>query len=187
MRNKKGTKKATNPHIYGSSKIEHFTLGKVANTNLCINIDNARDNLLKLKSTLPNGQRLESLRGLYTDINDALGINSKYQSHYGIFNIERATCTIRVSNHNASAKNYCGQDPSNVNISIMIRSKKRKNSFSASPEIHLVEYVYYDDLIKKCPDLVIKIIDSILGYLSTGEIVDLSGVAKRNVSPLGNC
>jgi hypothetical protein len=187
MRYKKGTKKATKPHIYGSPKIGHSTLGQVAVANIRIFPIAAKTKLVKLKEYLEKYDKLSSLKGLYTGVNDALGILSKHASNYGIFrldnNISNNQYTIRVSNHNASAINYCGQDPNNVNISIMIRSKKRKNSFSASQEVHLIEYVYYDELIKSCPDLVIKIIDSIIGYLSTGEYVDLSGVAKRNVSP----
>lgn len=190
MKNKKGIKKALRQHVYGGSRWNAGTLCLNAHTNIRINVNLSIQNLQNLKDILQRTNRIESLFGLYTDINYSLGMSGNNTSHYGIFSVRRKTgsiqfCTLRISNHNSKAETYLGQDKSNKNISIVIRTKADKNKFQPSSKINLIEYCYFNNLIKKCPDLVIKIIDSILGYLSTGEFVDLSGVAKRNVSPWG--
>jgi hypothetical protein len=188
MKYKKGTKKALRQQKYGSPQRDTRALCLNAYANVVINPISSIDRLLFLKTELSNNvERKTSLHKLYSDIIIALGINSSESSHYGCFNVDdigfHNKCTLRVSNHNANAANYIGIATYDKNISIVINARRRKNKFKASYHITLIEYCYYDDLIKSCPDLVIKIIDSIIGYLSTGEYVDLSGVAKRNVSP----
>lgn len=118
---------------------------------------------------------------LNTDICSALGIASQTASHYGSFKIDGFEYTIRVSNHNSNANTY------NItlgnNISLKIRPKDSKNSFIPSRNATVEEFTYFDSMIQQDNNLVYDIIDSIMGYLSTGEYIDESGLAKKNYSP----
>ena len=154
----------------------------VSKTNVQITPQIAIENLQNLEKQIQkNTNRQKSLKYLYNDINDALGINNPNPSHYGEFVANHNNCTIRVSNHNAHASNY---DPNNkTNISIKIRPHKNNNKFQASTDVFLKEFVYYDFMLKNDPNLVSEIIDSIIQYLSTGNFVDKSGIAYKNESP----
>ena len=154
----------------------------VSKTNVQITPQIAIENLQNLEKQIQkNTNRQKSLKYLYNDINDALGINNPNPSHYGEFVANHNNCTIRVSSHNAHASIY---DPNNkTTISIKIRPHKNNNKFQASTDVFLKEFVYYDFMLKNDPNLVFEIIDSIIQYLSTGNFVDKSGIAYKNESP----
>lgn len=130
---------------------------------------------------LNNPERLKSLRNLYTDICNSLGINGLTSSHYGGFVVNGVECSIRVSNHNANAHTY--EIDLNNNISIKIRPRINQQRFIPSQNATVEEFVYFDYMISHNENLICDIIDSIIDYLTTGEFLDKSGQAKKNYSP----
>ncbi len=153
-----------------------------SNTKIQINPNRAKQNLQDIKNLISrNPNRLCSLRGLYTNICEALGINGVSASHYGCFIVNGEACSIRISNHNSNANTY-GCNFGN-NISLKVRPRNDKNRFVSSENVTLEEFVYFDYMISKDRQLVLDIIDSIIEYLSTGEFIDKSQLAKKNYSP----
>jgi|GEM_PF-3215048 len=150
-------------------------------TNIVINSESAIENLKNLKLSIEQSpERMKSLRGLYNDLVDSIGINNSKSSHYGIFYIDGNTYTLRISNHNAKAKHYKTRFN---NISIKVRPHKNQNTFEAADGIFLKEFAYFDYMIVESPRLVIDIINSLITYLATGIYEDKSGKALINISP----
>lgn len=176
-------KKASLQQLYGRRHVTRTLCNETnSNTKIAINPNTAKQNLQNLKNEIKNNpNRLKSLKFLYTDICNALGIEGLSSSHYGGFNIDGFECSIRVSNHNSNANSY--EFDLNNNISIKIRPRTSPNRFIPSNIVTLEEFVYYDYMLARDRQLVLDIIDSLIGYLSTGEYVDESGLAKKNYSP----
>lgn len=176
-------KKVSLQELYGRPQATQTLCNETkSDTKIVINPNTAKQNLQNLKVQLSNNiKRLCSLKFLYNDICNALGINSSSPSHYGGFNIDGFECSIRVSNHNSNANTY--EFNLNNNISLKIRPKGNINSFISSENVTLEEFTYFDYMIQQDKNLVLDIIDSLIGYLSTGEYVDESGLAKKNYSP----
>lgn len=176
-------KKTSSQKLYGRPIVTRTLCNEAKfDTKIQINPNVAKQNLYNLKINLSkNPQRLNSLSMLNTDICRALGIENQMASHYGGFNIDGFECSIRVSNHNSNANTY--EINLNNNISLKIRPKGSKNSFIPSSNVTLEEFTYFDYMIQQDKDLVLDIIDSLIGYLTTGEYVDESGLAKKNYSP----
>lgn len=181
INNKK--KKVPLQELYGRPQATQTLCNETnSNTKIAINPNTAKQNLQNLKVQLSkNAKRLSTLKFLYNDICNALGINSSSPSHYGGFIIDGVECSIRVSNHNSNANTY--EINLNNNISLKIRPKGNKNSFKSSENVTLEEFTYFDYMIQQDKNLVLDIIDSLIGYLTTGEYVDESGLAKKNYSP----
>ena len=169
--------------LYGRPIVTRTLCNEVkSDTKIPINIQIAKQNLQNLKISLSRTpQRLNSLYMLNTDLCRALGIEGQSASSYGGFVIDCFECSIRVSNHNSNAHTY--DIDLNNNISLKIRPKGNKNSFIPSENVTLEEFTYFDSMINQDKNLVLDIIDSLIGYLSTGEYVDESGLVKNNYSP----
>lgn len=142
-------------------------------------IDTAKNRLKKVSEQY---RESPTPKGFLSDLGNALGL--KYNSNgsgYRHFELsDGRSMTVRVSNHNSKAKN-AGDYPV---VSIVIKSKRSRNSFEPQEGKVIREYVYMKEDIKKAPAGTLSIIsDSIAELLDTGEYTDHTGLAKENRSP----
>ena len=141
-------------------------------------IETAKNELKKVASAY-KGQR--NSRGFLSDINRALGDSSHgNESHYFEFETTSGKrVTIRTSNHNVNGENI---DENNEMISIVIKSKRRRNTYN-SADANVIEYVYFKEKIKESDnDVLAGIATSIERLLTTGEYEDITGTAIINES-----
>ena len=148
----------------------------------------------RLKELANKWMGINSVRGFLTDLWDALGMTvpSTAQqkggnpSRYAVYNIGIETIvTIRASAHNADALNYVkdGNINGDSNLSIVLQKRNRKNTFKATDDVDLEEYVYVDSRIASVKNPLSQIAESLVDYLTTGNYVDTTGVAIPHRSP----
>ena len=145
--------------------------------NVRINIETAIAKLNELKIKY-NGEN--KLKGLYTDLCIALGLGNgegDSVSQYGYFTIGDIEVSLRISNHDANANKYIENDGNYIyNLCVVVSSDWEKDKFKDNEEVLLDEYVYLGDKVKDVNNPIIKILNSLIGYLRTGEYVDRVGV-----------
>lgn len=171
-------------------------------TTSCINDDanieiNAETAIAKLENLKKKFSGKNTIRGLYTELREALGFPTNTNndssnnnsdndvSQYGFVNIDGKLISLRLSNHNTNADTYIEQDRNySYNLSIVVSNRWKQNRFNPNDEVLLDEYVYYGYRIKDADNPLVKIIDSIIGYLKTGEYKNTLGdIPFHNVSP----
>lgn len=119
------------------------------------------------------------------DVRKALGFpEGGKPSKYGFVKVGSKLISVRLSDHNVKAKNYLRFDSNfQYNISIVINRKKIKKTFSPNDDVILDEYVYLGRRLKKIEGALVKILDSIIGFLKKGIFIDETDVALHNSSP----
>lgn len=137
------------------------------------------DNLLQLANFSINSK---SEKGFITDLSNALEATDKGATKYADFVlVDGTTMSIRISNHNANADNYkTNNNVKDENISIVIKPKKRPNTFVSNDEVPLVEFVYMREQLDG--NKMSQIATSLAQALKTGHYSDTTGIAKINES-----
>lgn len=127
---------------------------------------------------------IKSTKGFITDLSSAFGIEKENASEYVSIVAQNGTeFTIRISNHNANAKTFEENSEPENNISITIKSKNTKNSFYGSPNVNLIEFVYFkEDIQSSDANILQQITESLADMLTTATYVDKTGIAKINTS-----
>lgn len=134
-----------------------------------------------LKSLAENVKDRTEEKGFLTDLTDALGAEVTGASRYANFVLsDGTTLSVRVSNHNANAANYKDGKARDENISIVIKPRRRRNTFRGDEEIPLTEYVYFRDNLNGTQ--MSQIVHSIANALETGVYEDTTGLARINYS-----
>lgn len=79
----------------------------------------------------------------------------------------KLSISIRASAHNANADNYLEHQPvPDINLSILLQKKMRKNKFKSNPLVNLGEFVYVNKKIKEVKDPLTKMIVAFPEYRS---------------------
>lgn len=149
------------------------------------NIETAKHNLELLAKKYKG---INNVQGFLTDLWIALGIqnqgndkNGGKPSRYAEYILQDGTklsISIRASAHNANADNYLEHQPvPDINLSILLQKKMRKNNFKSNSLVNLGEFVYVNKKIKDVKDPLTKIANSLIGFLNNGTYVDTTGVA----------
>ena len=140
-----------------------------------------------LKKVLTKYKGVKKPKGFLTDLSIELGLDLDNRgSHYGDFvDANGNVFSIRVANHNADASNYKEHgNPEINNIGIVIKSRRKKNTFKPDKDVKAQEYVYLkEDIAKADGDVLSQIAESLAELFETGEYTDKTGLAKVNVSP----
>lgn len=160
----------------------------VANANVVINVDNAKQKLQELKSVYQQKVNFADTRGFLTDLRTALGIpNDRGASKYGVVKGGNFVASISLTNHNSNAQTYVDANANYpYNLRLMIRRRYRKNTFKPQPSVNLEEYVYFGQEMVKCTkgNPYLLIIDGIIEFLSKGQYEDKTGIAHKNQSSI---
>ncbi len=146
-------------------------------TKVKINPDNAKESLKKLAEKY---QGKTNSRGFLTDLNIALGLTEidAPSNYYSLELPNGDEATIRISNHNADAENA---DIGEKEVSIVIKSRRSRNTFNPKDGVDLTEYVYFKEAIKTSKGNVLsQIAESLSEMMDSGEYQDKSGIAKIN-------
>lgn len=157
------------------------------NTNVYKDIETTK---LKLRNLAERWIGVNKIKGFLTELWETLGINkvdNKQQkggnpSRYAAFILQDGTIltiTIRASAHNARAKNYLkkGNVNGDINLSIVLQKRSKKNRFEPNENVRLIEYVYLEDRISDIENPLSQIAMSLVGYLTNGQYIDTTGVA----------
>lgn len=163
------------------------------NAKIRKDIEPTKQKLIKLAK---RWEGVNKVRGFLSELWDALGIYTpdKNQqkggnpSRYAAFQLQDGmvlTITIRASAHNAKASTYLNDRNVNgdTNISIVLQTRLKKDTFEPHDEVKLQEYVYADDRIASVKNPLSQIAMSLVGYLSNGNYIDTTGVAISHISP----
>ena len=156
------------------------------NTNVYKDIETTKS---KLRNLANRWMGVNKIRGFLTELWETLGINkvdNKQQkggnpSRYAAFILQDGTIltiTIRASTHNARAKNYLkkGNVNGDINLSIVLQKRRKKNRYEPLENVRLIEYVYLEDRIKNIENPLSQIAMSLVGYLTNGQYIDTTGV-----------
>ena len=114
------------------------------------NTETAKQNLEKLAEKYKG---INNVEGFLNDLWLALGLH--YQggnkkggkpSRYALYQLQDGTklsISIRASAHNANANKYVEHPPvPDINLSIVLQKKMRKNQFKSNQSVNIGEYVY---------------------------------------------
>lgn len=136
----------------------------------------------KLSKVAEKIKSVDNTKGFITTLSNALEAEVKGASRYANFTLSNGTTlSIRISNHNANANNYKEKGTArDVNISIVIKQKRRGNTFVGNKEIPLTEYSYLKNNLTG--EDMSNIATSLAEALQTGEYIDKTGKAKINNS-----
>lgn len=153
--------------------------------NVEINIETATENLKKIKKKYNNISK-PIITEFISDIRESIGLPEDGGiTKYGFINVNDNLISVRLANHNANANNYLKYNSNYPNnVSIVIKKKKRNNKFIPNDNVNLKEYVYMGGELSKIENPYVKIIDTIINFLQSGEFNDLTGCAKVNISPM---
>ena len=161
-----------------------FPLKRLTVQNYCKKVRRQKNQRKKYHK---HTKELKKPRGFLTDLAVKLGLDLDDRgSHYGKFVDSNGNeFSIRVANHNADTSNYkLYGNPQTNNIGIVIKSRRRKNTFIPDDDVTAREYVYFkEDIAKADGDVLSQIAESISEVFDTGVFVDKTGLAKENVSP----
>lgn len=188
---RKGTRKAANNEARlndldpaadrepnSEAALKHLEPSTEHDTKVQRKIDTAKDRLSKLANDYRN---VTEPRGFLSDLCDSMNlIKGETGSAYRAFELANGnTIVVRVSNHNSKAHN-AGQEPV---VSVVIKTKRSKNTFEPAFGKVIDEYVYFKDDISNAPaGTLSKIAESMADLLDTGKYVDRTGLAKENHS-----
>jgi hypothetical protein len=139
-----------------------------------------------LKNVAKIYEGIKDPSGFITNLKLALGITPHHASDYYVFETGNPprSVSVRISNHNAKAVNYEKHRSADCHISIVVKGRRRTaNTFEASDNVSLVEYVYMEKSLRSVENPYSKIAESIALFLENGYYNDATGVAKVNVSP----
>lgn len=144
----------------------------------------------KLKKLAQDYIGVTDPQGFLTDLRIALGIpNSQGASKYGEVTIPKEDgselkASLRITNHQANAEQYIKHNANcEYNLSIVVRRKERRNTFTPHEDVRLDEYVYYGKNIAQVENPLSQIVNGIIEFLQNGKYEDTTGVALRNTSP----
>ena len=149
------------------------------------NTETAKQNL---KNLAEKYKGINNVEGFLTDLWVALGLQNQggkkkggKPSRYALYQLQDGTklsISIRASAHNANANKYVEHPPvPNINLSIVLQKKMRKNQFKDNPSVNIGEYVYVNQKIRNVESPLSQIANSLIGFLSNGEYNDTTGVA----------
>lgn len=149
------------------------------------NTETAKQNIEKLAEKYKG---INNVEGFLNDLWLALGLynqggNKKggKPSRYALYQLQDGTklsISIRASAHNANANKYVEHHPvPDINLSIVLQKKMRKNQFKSNPSVNIGEYVYVNQKIQNVESPLSQIANSLIGFLSNGEYNDTTGVA----------
>lgn len=149
------------------------------------NTETAKLNLEKLAEKYKG---INNVEGFLNDLWLALGLHNQggnkkggKPSRYALYQLQDGTklsISIRASAHNANANKYVEHPPvPDINLSIVLQKKMRKNQFKSNPSVNIGEYVYVNQKIQNVESPLSQIANSLIGFLSNGEYNDTTGVA----------
>ena len=145
----------------------------------------------KLKKLAQDYIGVADPQGFLTDLRIALGIpNSQGASKYGEVTIPKEDgselkASLRITNHQANAEQYIKHNANyEYNLSIVVRRKERRNTFTPHEDVRLDEYVYYGKNIAQVENPLSQIVNGIVEFLQNGKYEDTTGVALKNTSPI---
>ena len=145
----------------------------------------------KLKKLAQDYIGVTDPQGFLTDLRIALGIpNSQGASKYGEVTIPKEDgselkASLRITNHQANAEQYIKHNANyEYNLSIVVRRKERRNTFTPHEDVRLDEYVYYGKNIAQVENPLSQIVNGIIEFLQNGKYEDTTGVALKNTSPI---
>lgn len=145
----------------------------------------------KLKKLAQDYIGVTDPQGFLTDLRIALGIpNSQGASKYGEVTIPKEDgselkASLRITNHQANAEQYIKHDANyEYNLSIVVRRKERRNTFTPHEDVRLDEFVYYGKNIAQVENPLTQIVNGIIEFLQNGKYEDTTGVALKNTSPI---
>ena len=149
------------------------------------NTETAKQNL---KNLAEKYKGINNVEGFLTDLWVALGLQNQggkkkggKPSRYALYQLQDGTklsISIRASAHNANANKYVEHPPvPDINLSIVLQKKMRKNQFKDNPSVNIGEYVYVNQKIRNVESPLSQIANSLIGFLSNGEYNDTTGVA----------
>ena len=147
--------------------------------------ETAKRNLEKLAEKYKG---INNVEGFLNDLWLALGLQNQggnkkggKPSRYALYQLQDGTklsISIRASAHNANANKYVEHPPvPDINLSIVLQKKMRKNQFKSNPSVNIGEYVYVNQKIQNVESPLSQIANSLIGFLSNGEYNDTTGVA----------
>ena len=145
----------------------------------------------KLKKLAQDYIGVADPQGFLTDLRIALGIpNSQGASKYGEVTIPKEDgselkASLRITNHQANAEQYIKHNANyEYNLSIVVRRKERRNTFTPHEDVRLDEYVYYGKNIAQVENPLSQIVNGIVEFLQNGKYEDTTGIALKNTSPI---
>ena len=149
------------------------------------NTETAKQNL---KNLAEKYEGINNVEGFLNDLWLALGIQNQggnkrggKPSRYALYQLQDGTMltvSIRASAHNANANKYIEHPPvPDINLSIVLQKKMRRNQFKDNPSVNIGEYVYVNQKIQGIESPLSQIANSLIGFLNNGEYVDTTGVA----------
>jgi hypothetical protein len=149
------------------------------------NTETAKRNLEKLAEKYKG---INNVEGFLNDLWLALGLHNQggnkkggKPSRYALYQLQDGTklsISIRASAHNANANKYVEHPPvPDINLSIVLQKKMRKNQFKNNPSVNIGEYVYVNQKIRNVESPLSQIANSLIGFLNNGEYNDTTGVA----------
>ena len=149
------------------------------------NTETAKQNL---KNLAEKYKGINNVEGFLNDLWLALGIQNQggnkrggKPSRYALYQLQDGTMltiSIRASAHNANANKYVEHPPvPDINLSLVLQKKMRKNQFKDNPSVNIGEYVYVNQKIQNIENPLSQIANSLIGFLNNGEYVDTTGVA----------
>lgn len=149
------------------------------------NTETAKRNLEKLAEKYKG---INNVEGFLNDLWLALGLHNQggnkkggKPSRYALYQLQDGTklsISIRASAHNANANKYVEHPPvPDINLSIVLQKKMRKNQFKSNSSVNIGEYVYVNQKIQNVESPLSQIANSLIGFLSNGEYNDTTGVA----------
>jgi hypothetical protein len=149
------------------------------------NTETAKQNL---KNLAEKYKGINNVEGFLTDLWVALGLQNQggmkkggKPSRYALYQLQDGTklsISIRASAHNANANKYVEHPPvPDINLSIVLQKKMRKNQFKNNPSVNIGEYVYVNQKIRNVESPLSQIANSLIGFLNNGEYNDTTGVA----------
>lgn len=162
----------------------------VAAANVEINIETAKQNLIKLSDVYVNKNDWSDTRGFLTDLRLALGIpDARGASKYGVVNGRDFISSISLTNHNGNAQTYINSNSNYpYNLKIMISRRNKKDTFKAHPNVNFKEFDYFGQKMAKCTNgnPYILIIEGLIDFLTNGVYNDKTGIAISHTSPQVN-
>lgn len=149
------------------------------------NTETAKQNL---KNLAEKYKGINNVEGFLNDLWLALGLQNQggnkkggKPSRYALYQLQDGTMltiSIRASAHNANANKYVEHPPvPDINLSIVLQKKMRRNQFKDNPSVNIGEYVYVNQKIQNIESPLSQIANSLIGFLNNGEYVDTTGVA----------
>ena len=149
------------------------------------NTETAKQNL---KNLAEKYKGINNVEGFLNDLWLALGLHNQggskkggKPSRYALYQLQDGTMltiSIRASAHNANANKYVEHPPvPDINLSIVLQKKMRRNQFKDNPSVNIGEYVYVNQKIQGIESPLSQIANSLIGFLNNGEYVDTTGVA----------